>query len=143
MPHTKSVLLSDDTYKMLKKRASGKHGGDSDFMRTAIESFILIDKKLLNVAGRLAAAIGCHPITVISNFAISKLAQRDAEIEVFGVTDRIYNEIRKVDGVVVEGEQLYQALKEQYVHELMRKKEYQQEFADQIEQAIDAEIKLD
>jgi hypothetical protein len=128
---------------MLKKRASGKHGGDSDFMRTAIESFILIDKKLLNVAGRLAAAIGCNPITVISNFAISKLAQRDAEIEVFGVIDRIYNEIRKVDGVVVESEQLYQALKEQYVHELMRKKEYQQEFADQIEQAIDAEIKLD
>ena len=66
---------------------------------------------MLEVAKRLAAAIGTHPMTVISNFAISKIAQRDAEIEAQGLTDQHYDELRKSDGVVMEGEALYQLLK--------------------------------
>jgi hypothetical protein len=108
--------------KGVKRCAKAEGTTFSDICRRAIECYMLRDPKVLEAAKPLGAAIGCHPMTVISNFAISKIAQRDAEIEAHGVTNRIYAELRKVDGKVVGGDKLYNALRKLYVSDIERKK---------------------
>ncbi len=128
MPKTQSLVFPDKLHKAINKRAKQEGTTFSDICRRGIECYLYLDPEVLELAKRLAAAIGCHPMTVISNFAISKIAQRDAEIEYHGMTDRTYEELQKQDGVVMEGDALYQLLKKQYVGDIGQKQR-QQRFA--------------
>lgn len=121
MPKTQSLVFPDKLHKAITKRAKKESTTFSDICRRAIECYLYLDPQVMEVAKPLAAAIDCHPMTVISNFAVCKIAQRDAQIEVHGVTDRIYEELQKSDGVVMEGDSLYQLLKRQYIWDIEQK----------------------
>jgi hypothetical protein len=132
MPKTRSLVFPDDLYRAIKKRAKLESTPDkkvnfSEIVRRAIRFYLGLDPELLRIANRYAAMLDTEPVTVISNMAIDKVAHRDAEIEVFGPTQRHLFEFQKIEGQLATGKALYDALKDSYMYDFMRKKEQMDE----------------
>jgi len=122
MPRTRSFVIHEELDKKMHRLVTEKKSY-SEVMREALKIGTDIDQGLVATANRFAAALGISAGHVISNLALSRIAQLDADREVNGPTWNLLVEFQKVGEKMIEGEDAYRALKSFYVGEYEKRKQ--------------------
>lgn len=122
----RSVVLSDELDSRIVERVT-KENKFSDIVRDACDAYLEIDEELLRIAKKYSAGLEVigmkiSPMRVISNLAMSRLAQLQAKREVFGVSDEILREFTEVDGKVIKGYRVIEYVGKKYRDEYEREK---------------------
>ncbi len=114
MSKTRTIVIPDDLdAKVTALAVDGRTY--SDIVRDALEMYVEIDQGILRTAKRFAVGLDLHPMHVLSNLAMARVGQLEAQREVFGPTSDLLFEFQKIGESVIRGEQAYKAIKGFYV----------------------------
>ena len=101
----------------------------SGLIRKAVLNYLLIDPVLMNKSRRLAVGLGVTSIEVVANLATGRLAQMEAEREVWGPSGELMEEFFTLDGETHDGQTLFDMLKSMHIHkEKLRKQDIDERF---------------
>jgi hypothetical protein len=107
----KSIRIPDELEEKLKAKAGQGNIKLSKVLRENIDFYLGLDATLLKSARRIATALNITPAQVISNLALSRLAELEAKRGVYGPTYELLHEFLKYDHDVIEGEKCISLLK--------------------------------
>jgi len=88
----------------------------------ALEAYLSIDPVLMKKAIKMAAGVNVHVCRAISNLAIGRLAQLDADREVRGPREDLLFEFTTQDGEIIKGDGCYNLCKQIYTQEAQDRK---------------------
>ncbi len=124
-----TVRLDDNLAEKMAERAGGEGLTVSGLIRKAVLNYLLIDPVLMNKSRRLAVGLGVTSIEVVANLATGRLAQMEAEREVWGPSGELMEEFYTLDGETPDGQTLFDMLKSMHLHkEKLRKQDIDERF---------------
>lgn len=129
----RSVIFDDKLNRAAANRSEMEGISFSDLVRKAVMNYLLIDPVLMKKAARLSTGLGVAPIEVVANLATGRLAQMEAEREVWGPTGEVIEEFVTLDGETPDGQTLFEMLKSTHLHKEGRRKKEQDEHYGQYE----------
>ena len=121
MSKTRTIVIPDDLdAKVTALAVDGKTY--SDIVRDALEMYFEIDQGILRTAKRFAVGLDLHPMHVLSNLAMARVGQLEAQREVFGPSSDLLFEFAKIGDSVIRGEKAYREIKAYYVRQYEQQK---------------------